>query len=102
MVSMRIPIESTDSEETVYKATASDKTGGQPWASLWKGPSHIFFGHDAVRKLQEYPFATGLDTGAVYGGSLTAKFVMGPRAGEYLAVKALKTWKDPFQEKGGA
>ena len=96
MISMRNLIECKEADHAVYEASSSGKSG-QPWASHWKGPSHIFFGHDAARKLQEYPFATGLDTGAVYGGSLTAKFVKGPRQGEYLAVKALKVWKDPFQ-----
>ncbi|MEM6960191.1 MAG: metallophosphoesterase [Myxococcota bacterium] len=44
---------------------------GVPWASLWRGPEHIVFGHDALRGFQSYPLATGIDTGCVYGNKLT-------------------------------
>jgi len=42
------------------------------WGSRWVGPPHIVFGHNAAPGLQLHPWATGLDTGCVYGGRLTA------------------------------
>ncbi len=53
--------------------TASSRSDeGQPWASRWPGPERVIFGHDAVRGLQRWPHAIGLDTGCCYGGLLSA------------------------------
>lgn len=48
---------------------------GEPWASLWSGPRHVYFGHDAARCLQQYPYATGLDTRCLYGGFISGIFL---------------------------
>ncbi len=45
---------------------------GAPWARAWPGPELVVFGHDAVRGLQRWPHAVGLDSGCVYGGELSA------------------------------
>ncbi|GFT13027.1 hypothetical protein TNCV_431481 [Trichonephila clavipes] len=65
---------------------------GEPWAQLWGGPEHVYFGHDAKRMLQRHFRATGLDTGCVYGNWLTAVFISGPRKGQFVEVKALEAY----------
>ncbi|MBX3191954.1 MAG: metallophosphoesterase [Labilithrix sp.] len=42
------------------------------WGSCYAGPPQIVFGHNAAPGLQLHAWATGLDTGCVYGGRLTA------------------------------
>jgi hypothetical protein len=46
--------------------------GERLWGQAYEGPPQIVFGHNALPGLQLHPWATGLDTGCVYGGRLTA------------------------------
>lgn len=67
----------------------STKLDGTPWAASWKGPKTVIFGHDAVRGLQQYPKAIGLDTGCVYGRELTCWIIEEQR---FVSVKAAKAY----------
>ncbi|HEY6560673.1 MAG TPA: metallophosphoesterase [Polyangiaceae bacterium] len=50
----------------------SDRSSPERWAKRYEGPPHVVFGHDARAGIQLHPWATGLDSGCVYGRELTA------------------------------
>lgn len=52
--------------------TATSSWRERSWAADYAGPPHVIFGHNAISGIQLHPSATGLDSGAVYGGMLTA------------------------------
>jgi hypothetical protein len=64
---------------------------GTLWAKSYRGPEQIVFGHDAISGLQREPFATGIDTGCVYGRTLTALVQPG---GELVSVHARRTYRE--------
>jgi hypothetical protein len=54
------------------RGEALEKRSDVLWGTRYRGSPHIVFGHHARQKPQLHPWATGLDTGCVYGGCLTA------------------------------
>ncbi len=51
---------------------SADADAATLWGTRYAGPPHVVFGHNARAEPQLHPWATGLDTGCVYGGRLTA------------------------------
>jgi hypothetical protein len=49
-----------------------EQRGDALWGARYHEAPHVVFGHNAADEPQIHPSATGLDTGAVYGGRLTA------------------------------
>ena len=75
------------SDMTEIRTMGSDppRRRGLPWYSVYRGPQTILFGHWPAKQPRRAPYALGLDTGCVYGGTLTA-FVI--ETGEILTVPA--------------
>ena len=79
-----VPIEAQDPRTLLYVRTLGHRgepieQRGRSWAHWYGGPEHVVFGHNALPVPEIAPFATGIDTGVVYGGRPTA---MGLRSGE--------------------
>lgn len=83
------------------KGTDSDQIG-DPWVESWKNDIHIYFGHDAKRLLQLTEYATGLDTGCVYGKKLTGVLIdQNTKKRQFLEVKAHRMYCDFENRIGG-
>lgn len=50
---------------------SDDRDKGALWGARYTGPPHVIFGHNAGTEPQLHPWATGIDTGCVYGRKLT-------------------------------
>jgi hypothetical protein len=78
----------------------TDKRGYLLWGKVYSGPPHVVFGHNARQDPQIHAAATGLDTGCVYGGHLTAMLLSkgqtppppAERRGTLVSVRARKCY----------
>lgn len=95
LMMMRNVIPEKTDEGVCYKAEKHHKPG-EPWADVWPGPEHVFYGHDAKRGLRLSPHATGLDSGCVYGKSMTGVFLTGDK--RIVQVKAHHVYSEPADD----
>ncbi|MBT9547108.1 MAG: serine/threonine protein phosphatase [Candidatus Sericytochromatia bacterium] len=66
------------------------------WAESYDGRwGHVFFGHQPLMNgVGHFPHATGLDTGCVYGGHLTAAYIDAHSQIQYFQVRAENKFAD--------
>ena len=104
-----VPIERQEPRTLMYArcldraGMPTEKRGYRLWGEAYTGPPHVIFGHNAREEPQIHPWATGLDTGCVYGGYLTA-MVLGEgekppppaqRQGVLVSVRARRCYVSP-------
>jgi hypothetical protein len=87
-----IPIDEQDPRALMYIRSlapspkgppqAHEERGIQSWAHTYEGQPHIVFGHNAQIAPEIAEHATGIDTGAVYGGRLTAMVLRRASSGD--------------------
>ncbi|WP_394348219.1 metallophosphoesterase family protein [Salinadaptatus halalkaliphilus] len=64
--------EQTGADLLTMRAPNGDGYDGPFWFDDYDGPRRVFFGHTVLDEPLEREWAVGLDTGCVYGGSLSA------------------------------
>jgi serine/threonine protein phosphatase 1 len=84
----------TDLQNT--ESVAPDGEGRPYWWDVYDGPDRVFFGHKVLGTPLVSDAAVGLDTGCVYGGSLSAYDCAADRV---VSVEAEATHKDRRPEK---
>jgi hypothetical protein len=79
---------------TALRTLGADRESrkGTPWYEVYEGEKTALFGHWPAPAPRRGPRAIGLDTGCVYGGSLTGYVV---ETGEFVSVPALRDYTGP-------
>lgn len=107
MITMRnlLPNGTDTAAATAGRRRWTHTSEGAAWGAQWRpeedeaalaGISHVIFGHDAKRGLQQHAHATGLDTGACYGNGLSALVLPEKRI---VKVPSLRVYSDPKSPK---
>lgn len=77
------------------RAPNGDGYDGPFWFDAYEGPPRVFFGHTVLETPLEREWAVGLDTGCVYGGSLTA---YDTSTGQFISVEPAETYQERSED----
>ena len=89
--------------ETGEAIRLGEETEADPfWAEVYDGRfGHVVFGHEPFMEgVRKFPHATGIDTGAVFGGSLTAMILEGGKR-KFVSVPSRGKYSKRLEESGG-
>jgi serine/threonine protein phosphatase 1 len=91
-VDTRMPLEEQGIDRLLNTRAIPPENGydGPFWFEGYEGPERVFFGHTPLDAPVVTEYAVGLDTGCVYGGSLSAYDY---RADEVVSVPAFETYQ---------
>lgn len=88
--------EHTVEELLTMRSPRGDDYDGPFWYENYDGPHRVFFGHTVHERAVDREYAVGLDTGCVYGGTLTAYDY---RNGEFVTVDPTTTHRSRSDSK---
>lgn len=92
-----------DSDGRMVPLSDCDPSRHSFWAEDYDGRfGHVFFGHEPFvgKEPKIFAHATGLDTGCVFGGSLTAAIFDGGDEPGFVSEAATAKWAETFSYKG--
>jgi serine/threonine protein phosphatase 1 len=84
-----IPLAEQDRDDLLKLKTLDGDPCSPMWWEQYDGPNRVIFGHHVTRAPMVLPYAVNLDTGCVYGGSLTAYTI---ETGTITSVRARETY----------
>lgn len=69
-----------------------EQTGDKFWSEVWNGDRIVVYGHTPGRQARIDKKAVGIDTGCVYGGTLTAAVFEKPMKWTLAGVRARRVY----------
>jgi hypothetical protein len=91
--------EHTQRSRCGYTEAESRKHGFERWYRVWDGPQDVYYGHSVfaqpnVWRNGKHGLTVGIDTGACFGGALTAAIIDGSGEPRFVSVKADKVYAE--------